>query len=443
VTTETGKLDRGNQYTGAGQRWRALTRLLWVAVTLLTLVVLGAGLPARFAHIMQTVDRRPLLELEISTASYAAYVIALDVIVVLAHVAIAAFIFLRRPDDLMAVFVSITLVTNGSILPLTQLFTVAGLEPFWLLLDRVPIFVGMVSSIVVLYIFPDGRFVPQATRLLALTWAALMFFAIFTPGSPLSMATWHILIQFVVVIAWAGTGMFAQVFRYENVSRPIERQQAKWALFGLFAATVGPVLVLANVQADMISPAVPNVLYQRMGSGFFTLSFLVSMAGLTVFKLASLLFPLTFAIAVLRYRLWDIDLIIRRTLIYAALSGALVLVYLGSIVLFQEVLSAFTRASELAIVVSTLATAALISPLRRRIQFGIDRRFYRNRYDAEKILAAFSASLRDQVDLDELKDRLLVVLEDTLQPEHTSLWLRPTGEQERAQDISPPSIYSR
>jgi len=405
------------------QRWLAVARIGWGAITLATLLLFAASLPYRYDYLVSRVDLRPLLELEISAASYATYVIALDVIVVLVHIAIATFIFFRRPNDWIAMFVSITLVTNGSILPLAQLFEISGVNPLWLYLDRVVIFVGMVSSIILLYIFPDGRFIPRGTRLLALTWAALMFFAIFTPGSILSMANWHILLQFVVVTAWAGTGLFAQVFRYENVSRPIERQQTKWALFGLFAATVGPVLVLANFQAGNISPAVPNVLYQRMGSGFFTLSFLVGLAGLTVFKLASLLFPISFAIAVLRYRLWDIDIIIRRTLIYAALSGALVLVYLSSIVFLQEILSVFTQASQLAIVISTLATAALINPLRRRIQNGIDRRFYRNRYDAEKILAAFSASLRDQVDLEQLKERLLVVVEDSMYPESVSLWL--------------------
>ena len=226
------------------------------------------------------------------------------------------------------------------------------------------------------------------------------------------------------MVSWAGTGLFAQVFRYQNVSRPAQRQQTKWALLGLFAATIGPVLVLVSIQASATELAVPNVMYQRMGSTFFTTGFLFRIMGLTLFKLASLLFPLSFAIAVLRYRLWDIDLIIRRTLIYTVLSGVLIVFYLIGILVMQQILSAFTQASQLAVVISTLATAAVFNPLRRRIQDGIDRRFYRQRYDTEKILAAFSLSLRDQVDLDELNTRLLGVVEQTLQPEHASLWLR-------------------
>jgi hypothetical protein len=292
------------------------------------------------------------------------------------------------------------------------------------LINSLVVYLGLVSSVILLYIFPDGRFIPKGTIFLAVTWAFLMFFAIFTPQTRLSLASWPFVLQFLVVVAWAGTGLFAQVYRYQNVSRPIQRQQTKWALLGLFAATIGPVLVLISIQSSGGDLAVPNVMYQRMGGAFFTTGFVLRTFGLTLFKLASLLFPLSFAIAVLRYRLWDIDLIIRRTLIYTVLSGVLIVFYLMGILVMQQILSAFTQASQLSVVISTLATAAVFNPLRRRIQDGIDRRFYRRRYDAEKILEAFSASLRDQVNLDELSDRLLGVVEQTLQPEHASLWLR-------------------
>ncbi len=402
----------------------ALARLGWVIVTLLTLGFVFASLPARFAQLTLAVDQRPLQQLGISAAAYARYVISLDLLVLLASVLIAGFIFFRRPDDWMALFVSLTLVTNGSILPLAQLFTAPGIPSSLLLINSLVVYLGLVSSVILLYIFPDGRFIPKGTIFLAVTWAFLMFFAIFTPQTRLSLASWPFVLQFLVVVAWAGTGLFAQVYRYQNVSRPIQRQQTKWALLGLFAATIGPVLVLISIQSSGGDLAVPNVMYQRMGGAFFTTGFVLRTFGLTLFKLASLLFPLSFAIAVLRYRLWDIDLIIRRTLIYTVLSGVLIVFYLMGILVMQQILSAFTQASQLSVVISTLATAAVFNPLRRRIQDGIDRRFYRRRYDAEKILEAFSASLRDQVNLDELSDRLLGVVEQTLQPEHASLWLR-------------------
>jgi hypothetical protein len=131
-------------------------------------------------------------------------------------------------------------------------------------------------------------------------------------------------------------------------------------------------------------------------------------------------------IAVLKYRLYDIDLLINRTLVYGALTALLVGVYVGSIVVLQGLLRALTgQESQLAIVASTLAVAALFNPLRRRIQSFIDRRFYRRKYDARKTLEAFSAKLRDETDLETLNNELVGVVRETMQPAHVSLWLRP------------------
>ncbi len=136
--------------------------------------------------------------------------------------------------------------------------------------------------------------------------------------------------------------------------------------------------------------------------------------------------PIAVGFAVLKYRLYNIDLIINRTLVYGFLTAMLALVYFGSIVVLQRIFIGLTgEQSTLAVVASTLVIAALFNPLRRRIQGFIDRRFYRSKYDAAKTLEAFTAKLRDETDLDALSDDLVGVVRETMQPTHESLWLRP------------------
>ena len=138
--------------------------------------------------------------------------------------------------------------------------------------------------------------------------------------------------------------------------------------------------------------------------------------------------PLAIAIAVVRYRLWDLDVVIRRTTQYVLLTGILALVYFGSIVVLQQLITPFTGESDVAVVLSTLLIAGLFLPLRRKIQGIIDRRFFRRKYDAEKVLAQFAATARDETDLDALTAELLRVIQETMEPEHVSLWLKSTAD---------------
>ena len=303
------------------------------------------------------------------------------------------------------------------------------------------VYFALVSSVTLLYVFPNGRFVPPWTLPLAAVWALVNLPTVFLPDSPISFLSWSIWTQVVILVAWAGTAVFAQIYRYVQVSSPEHRQQAKWAVFGLTAASVGP---LAYFVPSFIFPSLgdasaPNILYQRVGSEFFTFSLIFRFAGLTAFTLGLLVFPFSFAIAILRYRLWDIDLFINRTLVYAALTGSLALVYFGSVVVLQVVFESATgQGTTLAVVVSTLVIAALFQPLRRRLQSLIDRRFYRSKYDAVRALAAFGAAARDEVDLDRLSAALTSVVQETMEPAHVSLWIRgrdakPVGTADQAE----------
>jgi hypothetical protein len=189
--------------------------------------------------------------------------------------------------------------------------------------------------------------------------------------------------------------LFVRFYR----SRGVERQQLKWFVYAGALTIVTFLPGLGTPLADVT--AVLQLLFVP-------------------------LLPLAAGVAILRYRLYDIDLIINRTLVYGALTALLVAAYVGSIVVLQGLLRALTgQESQLAIVASTLAVAALFNPLRRRIQSFIDRRFYRKKYDARKTLEAFSVKLRDETDLDALNSELVRVVQETMQPAHVSLWMRP------------------
>jgi hypothetical protein len=206
---------------------------------------------------------------------------------------------------------------------------------------------------------------------------------------------------------------YAQIYRYRYVSSSPERQQTKWVVFGLllWLVLMGLLGVPYSIELSL-PPGSPLPLW--------------SLAGSTGWWLTLSIVPLSLSIAVLRYRLYEIDLIINRTLVYGALTALLVGMYVASIVVLQGLLRALTgHESQLAIVFSTLVIAALFNPLRHRIQSFIDRRFYRSKYDARKTLEAFSAKLRDETDLNALSNDLMGVVRETMQPAHVSLWLRP------------------
>jgi len=211
----------------------------------------------------------------------------------------------------------------------------------------------------------------------------------------------------------AGFGAVISLLVRFRRARGDERQQIKW-----FASAAALSLVWISVFGQSNFGGLPGAIV--------ALSVLLVITSI----------PVATGIAILRYRLYDIDLLINRTLVYGSLTAMLALLYFGGVATTQAIFGALSGQEEqpqLAVVVSTLAIAALFTPLRRRIQGFIDRRFYRRKYDARKTLEAFSAKLRDETDLDALRDDLVGVVGETMQPAHVSMWLRPYRAPQRQQ----------
>ncbi len=407
--------------------WLAAARITWVALVGLALVALVVALPVSF-QASRTIlspetqvpgqltadDVRLLQQWGVSLDSYAANQTAQIAIFSLVFTAAGAVLFWHKSVDRIALFVSLWFalvgVTGTPLLdPLIRAYSAWEL-PLRLLqgatLGCFPIFT---------YVFPNGRFVPYWTRMLTLAWIVWIVISPFTPFAVADFAGPSALWFGVLVPGGMGIGILAQIYRYLRVSSRVERQQTKWVLFGFIVMAVIFVLtiLLPLVLPSILEPSLARVLYLNFG--------------VTLGIIAFCLWPLCIGISILRYRLWDIDLLINRTLVYGALTTALALVYIGSVVLLRYVLAPLTGSSELAIVASTLAIAVLFNPVRRGIQTRIDKRFYRRKYDAAKVLAAFGTTARDETDLERLTAAMLRVVDETMQPEHISLWLPPPG----------------
>jgi hypothetical protein len=391
----TGTLSSGRLHG----RWLLVARVAWLAIAALTIGLFVFSIPAGYALLRTVCTRKPcgpeqlspegaeaIGQLGLSLGWYAAYNTALVVVFAVVFCAVAFVIFWRRSDDIMALYTSLTLVLLGVFLPEWTA------ELLWPLYPSLRLTLELITSLmftclfILLYIFPNGRFVPRWTRWLAVVWIVVQGSSYVFPESAIAPGSWPSLLKELVVAALICTCLFAQVYRYLKVSGPVERQQTKWVIFGLMATLV--ILILVSVPPEINSSlGQPGTLYDLI---LDFVSFWIV-----------LLVPLTFGIAILRHRLFDIDVIINRTLVYGSLTATLVVLYVVAIVFFQTVLHALTGSdSQLAVVASTLNIAALFNPLRRRIQDFIDRRFYRRKYDAARTLEAYAARLRDEPDLE-------------------------------------------
>jgi hypothetical protein len=294
---------------------------------------------------------------------------------------------------------------------------IGGEAAAWILSWAWILAVGLIVFLVLL--FPDGRLPSRRWRWFA--WLSLLLtftgavWGAFAPGAILSLGqinnplgveglpnVWKLTQTLMLTLIFvSSTSLFMRLRRASGV----ERQQIKWFTYTGVVASSSALLTYS--------------ISEPLGALW------LKWVGYIVMQVALIGMPISMGIAILRYRLYEIDTLINRTLVYGSLTVTLIALYFGGIVVLQRVFVLLTgQQSTLAVVASTLLIAALFTPLRRRIQSFIDRRFYRRKYDARKTLETFSATLRNETNLDTLSDDLVGVVRETMQPAHVSLWLR-------------------
>jgi hypothetical protein len=402
----------------------ALTRLAWFVMAPLLIVPMLISWVFYINLLRQVCDSCPITPELLETLTHTGVSLRLwiflnlvvTILVGAGWLGVGLVIFILRPFDRRAVLMSLFLMLVGPGLGGVP-FALTVAIPAWMFFQRTFSYLSVLGLLPLLILFPNGRLAPRWSL-----WPVLYLFAAFFPnaflyGSRLDFGTWPIQIGLSLVIAPFLLTMFiVPVYRYRKVFTLLERQQTRWALVGFVLAGIGIILTVASL---MVGSGVNRELPIQERTVIFGL---IQTLG---YGLSPLMIPIFIGMAILRSQLWDIDIFIRRTLVYSLVTAILGLLYLGMVTVLQSLFTAVTgQSSALSLVLSTLVIAALFNPLRRHIQDVIDRRFYRQKYNAEQALAGFSALASRETDLDELTRQVADVVEQTVQPEQVSLWLR-------------------
>ncbi len=395
-----------------------IARAVWLVLVIPSVGLFVASLPAYYQQLQRgCVDPltcsiagalpAPVLYSNGFPASgYAALLTIFFVIVEAIWYGVGFLLFWRRSDDWLALLAAFSLVlaSGGLALPSSVLILPFSLESF----------LGSASIGVFFVLFPNGRLVPRWMGLILLLVIIYAFLDNLPSKGSAFDANWPAWLYVLVYLVVYGAILFSQIYRYRRVSTPVQRQQTKWVVFGVTAA-IGVFLGLLVI--SLLIPSLNNTIFWNEVWSL-------------LLPVALLLIPLSIGFSILRYRLYDIDVLINRTLVYGTLTAILTLTYVGLILALQSLTHALTGQAgnqPVVIVGSTLVIAALFQPLRHRIQWVIDRRFYRRKYDAARTVAAFSATLRNEVELTQLSEHLVAVVQETMQPSHVSLWIRPAS----------------
>jgi signal transduction histidine kinase len=415
-----------------------LARAAWVGVVVLAVGLFVAGIPAEFAllrtpcpHVtcptgqLPPAGLRALGDLGLSPGFFAAYTVTMDMLFAIVCGVVAALIFWRKSDDRMALFVSLALLTFGTATFVFTMEALAARHPAWAVTFDFLHFLGAASFGLFLYLFPDGRFVPRWTRWVALAWIASQLPRYFFPEWYADPNTWYDWI--IGEPVWLGallTAIYSQVYRYRHVSNPVQRRQIKWVVFGICAALAGFLAIL--VALDVSGP-VPDS----------TGALLVYLIGnMFIGYLAVLLIPLSIGIAMLRHHLFDVDLVINRTLVYGTLTASVVGIY---VVVVGELGALLQTRDNFA--VSLLAAglvAVLFAPLRNRLQRGINHLMYGERDDPYAVLSRLGSRLESTLAPDAVLPAVVRTVAEALRLPYAAVELERNGAFEIAASTGEP-----
>ena len=405
--------------------WLRVARVLWVILALVYFGLFIAAFPVAYAeyrlvcqdddcasNILTAEEVTALEDLGFTLDFYARYLAGAEILL-LTWAITGIFIFLRRSDEWIGLLVSMALIAIGISGFSDNVNLLSKATPEFALLHNTLSAVGASLVVLLVFLFPDGRFVPRWTQYVAIPLVALaladpLLASLLpplenAPGTPALIAA--LLVGILV-------GVFAQIQRYRNHSDLGQRQQTKWVIFGFLGLLLVALTWAIAIEFYPLAPGRGRLYFNLLGILIF-------------FFPLMLLLPISITFSILRYRLFDIDIIIKRTAVYGALTIAILVIYFATVVVLQNVFRSLTgQGEQLAIVASTLLIAALFNPLRGRIQTTVNRRFFRGDYDAAQALNNFAESVQDEVDLERMQDALLSTVEETMQPHTVSLWLK-------------------
>ena len=400
--------------------WLNLARLFQVVVICLTIGLFMISIPINYERLSGACQTGPCAPGELTPATVQALkdlglkpdtlikiTMDLDILFAVIYTTSAVIIFIRKPNDLLTIFVTIMLVTFGVATFSNEIQGLSLVFPQWSWLTKTIEMIGNFAIVVFFFVFPTGRFVPRRSEWIVVAWILFQLPRYYFPDSSINLRNWNPILYNALFIAGLLSGLFSQVVRYWRVSNPTERLQTKWVVFGT-AIGVGGYIITRLLTLLLPDPTGRDLLVNLVL--FFTSTLLM------------LLLPISISIAVLRYRLWDINPIINRALVYGALSASTIAFYIFAVGFFSN----YFQQRQANFILSFLATgviAFLFEPLRERLQRGVNRLMYGERDDPATVLTRLSQRIDSAIAPDSVLPTIVETLTQTLRLPHAAITL--------------------